>query len=92
LHHLRFEARRAVAQRLGQVTFGIHLDGEDPAAAPGAEKGQGRGDGGLATAALAGDEEDSPLQEVVKVNAPTGACRGGQDASAAAGAGFDGGG
>src|ERR1019366_2043719 len=59
------------AERLGKVALGVDLHGEDPDAAAGGNQRQGRGDGGLARAPLAGDKDDPLAEDVIEAGART---------------------
>jgi hypothetical protein len=77
LHHLGLEGRRRRPQAARQVALAVHLDAEHPPSRLGAEQRQGAGDGALAGAALAGDEEQVAGEQPVE----------GADAAARGGAG-----
>ena len=62
-HPLWHELRRRHLECRREVALGVDLAAEDRAALVGQHLGQARGDGGLADAALAGDEDQVPLDE-----------------------------
>jgi len=64
------EADRGMAECLGKVSLGVDLDKKDPDAAAGGDQRQGRGDGGLSRAPLAGDKDDPLAEEVIEARAP----------------------
>jgi hypothetical protein len=64
LHLAGFEAGGAGLEEAGEVALGVDLADEGAPPARGGERRDGRADGGLADPALAGDEQQSPLQEV----------------------------
>ena len=71
VHLHRVEADRLVLEQVGEVALGVDLDEEDLLALLGRDHRGGRGDRALADAALAGDEEQAPVEEVDHA-----ACRG----------------
>ena len=63
LHLAGLEGERGALVGRGQRALGVHLADQGPLALAGREQPERRGDGGLAHAALAGDEQELPVQE-----------------------------
>ncbi len=81
LHDHRLEADGGMAECLGKVALGVHLHGEDADSAAGGDQREGRRDGGLARAPLAGDKDDPLAKELIETGAPARA-RGGRQSEA----------
>ena len=63
VHLAGFEPHRRVLEEVGEVVLGVDLDEQDLLALVGGEECGGRGDGALADAALAGEEEQPAVEQ-----------------------------
>ena len=69
VHLAGLEADRRVLEQRGEVALGVDLDEQDALAVLGREQRGRRGDGALADAALAGEEEQAAVEQIGRAGA-----------------------